>query len=151
MMANLRLLEEECQTLTRYLINRPAGELVVGRYVHAHACLPLESTEAISHTDQVLLTMARRGGLCTRMADLHAHLLSADGPLRRKLILLIALLEADPVTRPHMDRTNRTSQKVVLIRMVGWGLSSLFLLVISWPWFALKICLIRFSSRNERS
>lgn len=90
------VLAAECVVFTRHVLGVAPAAAVVDAYVRAHTASP--RYRAVTAFDARLVTVARRGPLLARLADAHARLLDPAGLLRRKLVLLLALLETTP---PH--------------------------------------------------
>jgi hypothetical protein len=57
--------------------------------------------------DDVLTAVARRGPAFARLADAWAGVLARNGTLRRKLVLLLAILESTGETSSKVDTPDR--------------------------------------------
>ena len=94
-----RSLEAECAVFTRLLVGSAPGPYVTRKYadaIAAHARLaPRDAFE------RVALALARLGPWLARAADAHARLFAPSSALRKRLIVLLAILE----TAPHHHRT----------------------------------------------
>ena len=113
-MSESRALERECGTLSRYLVGAPAPALCVEAYLRAHAGAadggpgfgvqplaadgPPTPTPRPALIDRWTVALGRRGGAATRLVDAYCALFRRGGPLRRKLTLVLAVLEHAP---PH--------------------------------------------------
>jgi hypothetical protein len=88
---------EEARVFCRYLIGLDPNEYVMQCYVRA---LPSTAAHFGSRSliDRSLLGLARLGPLPARIADAYARLFRPTAPLRRRLILLLAILENSPPT-----------------------------------------------------
>ena len=93
----------ECSVLNRHLIGIEPDAYVVTQYRRAHEIGSVG--EARSDLDRLLVGLARRGPLMARLADTYAVLFYKHGLLRRKLVLLLAILESYGKTAPLIDRT----------------------------------------------
>jgi NADH dehydrogenase len=92
--ATREVLEAECTVLCRHLAGLDASPYVRAKYVEAHGegrHGPLRSSD---DEDDVLVQFARRGPFAARLADAWAAAFDREGPLRRKLVLLVAILES---------------------------------------------------------
>ena len=89
---------------TRYLTNRLPTEYVAKQYRMALAARGLANDDDFSDFDRVTLKFARHGVLCARFADSYCAIFRRHGALRRKLILLMAILEH---TAPYSDEFDR--------------------------------------------
>jgi hypothetical protein len=83
-------LEAECRRLTGYLLDAPPTPYVIACYVRAHRTTP--AFEPDGTFDRVALRLAASGP-GVRLADAHARLFAPASALRRKLVLLLAILE----------------------------------------------------------
>jgi hypothetical protein len=121
-------LAAECSALTRHLVGVEPGGYVVSQYLRAHEAGSVG--EARSSLDRLLVDVARRGPTMARIADTYAVLFQKHGLLRRKLVLLLAILESYGKTAPLVDRTGGHSLAafVALAAFKGIGFA-LFALV----------------------
>jgi hypothetical protein len=103
----------ECQVFSAYLLGVPPTAFVLGKYAVAHRV----STEFASggEFDDFLVRAAARHRVFARMADAYARVFAPGSLLRRKLILLLAILETCPRTGPMID----TVPGATLPRIVG--------------------------------
>ena len=92
-------LARECRVFTRHLIGTDPGDYVVARYVEAHRARPVFTP--ISRMDRFLCAFAGTAPVMTRFADAWSAVFAPTSVLRRKLILLLAMLES---TAPHYRR-----------------------------------------------
>jgi len=84
----------ECCALSRYLAGIDPDDAVIiayGRGLHSDAYLDAERD---SRLDRLLLASAARSPRLAGLADAYARFASPAGPLRRRLVLLIAILES---------------------------------------------------------
>lgn len=84
-------LRRECDVFHRYLIRRPPDDYVIRKYLagvevarRLPAPLPIDAS---------LMSFASRGPRCARIADAYARFFRPHGLLRRKLLLLFAIIE----------------------------------------------------------
>ena len=92
------VLDRECDTLTRYLIGEAAPPAIREKYRQAHA----PGSQSPGSPDG-LCHLARRGPRFARIADTFAVVFARRSPLRRKLVLLLALLESHGETSARVD------------------------------------------------
>ena len=93
-------LEAECRRLTAYLLDAPPSPYVVACYVRAHRARP--AFEPQDRFDRVALRLAATGA-GARLADAHARLFAPASVLRRKLVLLLAILETSAPSFRRVD------------------------------------------------
>jgi hypothetical protein len=94
---------EECQVFCRYLCHRPAPAEVIAAYRRAHQCGVVSIEPAWPPIDAALLAIARRSPAFTRAADAYAVTFAKSSLLRRKLVLLLAILESSGSTIGAVD------------------------------------------------
>jgi hypothetical protein len=84
----------ECRALCRYLAGREPDEYVLESY---RRLLPsAEAAVGVAPVDRLLAATASRGRALARMADVYARFFRPTGPLRRRVTLLLAILENAP-------------------------------------------------------
>lgn len=96
-------LGRECDTFCRYLSGARAPEGVRAKYREAHELGVVATAAASTRFDRALVAWARSGTFATRLADAHARLFRNGGLLRRKLVLLLAILETHGDTVGRVD------------------------------------------------
>lgn len=89
-------LDAECRVFTRHLLGVAPAPAVVDAYIAAHERAPHYAAETAF--DRRLVAAAVRHPVVARLADAYGRLLAPTGLLRRKLVLLLAILETTP---PH--------------------------------------------------
>jgi hypothetical protein len=98
------LLNPECAVFTRYLVNQPVNAYLASQYVQCHQSISgMQEKDAF---DRSLLAFARRGPRFAQIADAYASRFRKDALLRKKLVLLLGLLEVSPpyfrqIEEPH--------------------------------------------------
>ncbi len=118
------VLDRECDVFCRYLSGEKASDYVRERYRAVHQRGSVEPAGGASAFDRALVAIARGGPFVARCADSHARVFATGGLLRRKLVLLLALLEVrepervDTVT--HRSRAAFLAHAVLLA--AGFGL-----------------------------
>jgi len=111
-------LARECRAFARYLSGRTPSDEVEAWYRRADPdrVAPTRGAPAI---DRALLAAARWGAPWTRMADGYARFVRPVGPLRRRLTLMLAILENAPDTHPALHSADVGRRSVVVARLVG--------------------------------
>ena len=84
----------ECQTFCEYLVQQKPDAYITQKYQQAHHSgnIPLPKTEQL--IERWLLIVARIHPFMTRLADLYSRFAFSSAILRKKLILLVAILES---------------------------------------------------------
>lgn len=101
-------LDRECAVFTRYLTGGPPTEALCAAYRRGHAHMPLDDAggPAATTLDRWALRVARVGTPWARASDAYHRFFHPTGVLRKKLVLLLAILEHAP---PHHTELNRGS------------------------------------------
>lgn len=123
-----RQLRRECRVFTKHLIGSEPGDYVLERYVDAHR-VRTEFTPR-SRFDRFLCSFADFSPLTARLADAWAAVFSPTSVLRRKLILLLAMLES---SAPHYRRLEAVTggRARAWTGLVGRGLLAAFTLIVA--------------------
>ena len=86
-------LERECRTFTRYLVGREPTPYVIGKYGEAHAATAVLAGDRFDHR---ITAVARLHPVAAFVADAYARFFAPRGAFRKKLIVLLAILETSP-------------------------------------------------------
>ena len=92
----MKALAGECDALCRYLADLDADDYVVGKYEAGHRADNLGLAAGSDAFDRLLLWVGLLHPLTTRAVDGYAALLFKRALLRKKVTLLIAILETRP-------------------------------------------------------
>jgi NADH dehydrogenase len=101
-------LGDEAAVFCHYLIGREPSEYIRTKYVEAHTAGPNGPVLRRSFDDR-LIAFARGGPGRTRFADAYAAVFSRHGTFRRKLVLLLAILESTREASALVDSPDATS------------------------------------------
>jgi hypothetical protein len=117
-----QVLEREARIFTASLIGGAPSPYVIRQYARGHVSLPLAPVQGF---DAVLMRVARGGPILARLADAYARLFARRAILRRKLTLLLAILES---TAPSDERFAPivAPVPVALARLMLAGLGAAF-------------------------
>lgn len=108
--------DAECRVFTRHLLGCDPDSYVTAKYRAAHAVVPALS--AAGRFDQSLIAFARINPLCAQIADSYASLFSPGAALRKRLVLLLAILETRPPFHERIDRAIDGPLALVVARLV---------------------------------
>ena len=87
---------QECEAFTRHLTDAAPTAYVLDCYARLVASAALPDGAASQLIERALLAAGRSGGLVLRLADAYACLFRPRAELRRRLILIVAILENTP-------------------------------------------------------
>ena len=109
-------LERECAVFAHHLCGRAAPGYAVAQYVRAHELGVVTPRGGETRFDRLLVACAREGPGLARWADAYAALLARGGLLRRKLVLLLSILESHGESAELVDHPTPGPAPVVLLR-----------------------------------
>ena len=115
-------LERECRIFCRLLAGREPTDYVRTKYRAAHAAGVVEPTGGASSFERGVVALARRSTLLARALDARARILAPASLLRRKLVLLLAILECAPETEADVDSVTHASRAGLFLHLVALGL-----------------------------
>jgi hypothetical protein len=108
--------ERECRIFTRHLTGRSPTPYVISKYCEAQSLLAAPCEGCI---DSWLIPFARLHRLTAGIADSYARFFAPRGELRRKLVLLLAILESAPPFFSDIDRPVPGSRPVQVLGIAG--------------------------------
>ena len=117
--ARAQTLDAECRLFCRYLTGVAAADDVLVSYRKAHAAGVIEHGTAF---DAFLVGLARRGVMATAIADSYAAWFLRTGLLRKKLVLLTAILESRGASARVLDSIAETPPFLVALGLLARGL-----------------------------
>lgn len=123
------ILERECRLFAAYLIGQTPSAYVVEQYVRAARVHNLAQDKDFPCLDRTALKIARRGGVFARWIDAYCALFRPGGALRRKLVLLSAILEHVAPASDHFDRVPPGSAVQTILVVTGYGIKFVLSLV----------------------
>lgn len=112
-----------------YLVGQVPSDYVLEKYCEAH--LVGNRFSASGRFDLFLVKTAVAGPLLTKLADSYARLLVPGATLRKKLILLLAILESCAPTYEFLDSVDVSSKPVLYLRIAQRGLLFVLGLLVS--------------------
>ena len=119
-MADRATLERECAAFVRYLGAGAGDAYVIAQYVAAHEAGVVESART-SGFERSVVALARALPWSVRALDAHARVFGNGSLLRRKLVLLLAILETRAPHDEALDTPNPGSNLGMFVRMAWLG------------------------------
>ena len=115
-------LDAECRAFTLHVIGRAADDYVRVKYRAAHDRIP--ALHPRGAFDAFLVRFARRGRLLTKLADAYAAVAMPSSLLRRKLVVLLAILETCPPYHRILDEPAGGGPVRASLRLTMTGLGA---------------------------
>jgi nucleoside-diphosphate-sugar epimerase len=119
-----RVLEAECRSFAAYLVGAAPISYIEEQYTKAAHAHGLGFDEEFPGFDRVTLALARRGRMLARWADAYCSIFHRGGPLRRKLIVLAAILEHVAPTNEVFDRVQSRHVALTVLSLAAYGWTS---------------------------
>jgi nucleoside-diphosphate-sugar epimerase len=113
-------LDEECRVFTRHLLGIEPTRYIVDHYVRAHLVSPKFAPD--DGFDRYLVRFAARHFVLARLADSYARVFVSGSLLRRKLVLLLAILETAPPSHRLIDQPPGGGPILIAGRLVAQGI-----------------------------
>ena len=110
-------LDRECAVFCRYLIGQEPNEYVRRKYRTAHETEFMRS-ERTYPTDGFLVKVASNGPWSTKIIDAYTRVFHPFASIRKKLILLLAILESCGPTDTYLDSVDSNSAPLLFLRFV---------------------------------
>jgi hypothetical protein len=104
--ADRATLSGECRTLARYLSAALPTASQIAAYVRCHDQAAARQLVP-RRFERLLVRLARSSWIGCALADAYARRFLAGGALRRKLVLVLAVLECSPPASIRLDRPGR--------------------------------------------
>lgn len=121
----------ECRVFTRYLADQLPDDYILDKYAQAfEAGQPLHNM-AESAFDRLLVRLAATHPVMTQASDIYSRFFYSDSPLRKRLVLLLALLESRAPTAAGFDTPTHTGLPGLVLGMTLHGVGSGVLLVLA--------------------
>lgn len=113
------LLAAECRTFARHLADAEVEAYTLACYERLLPSAALPADTASLLIERTLLAAGRAGGVLLRMADGYAVVFRPRCALRRRLLLLFAILENSPGTSHALNTGDEGSFAAVSARMIA--------------------------------
>lgn len=114
-------LAHECYVFSRYLSGTQSDAYVLEKYCDAHRRRP--SFAATALFDRILLTLASVHPILTTIVDVYARFFAPGCALRKKLVLLLAILESTAASQRFLERADSDNKAWLLLAFFGRVLS----------------------------
>jgi hypothetical protein len=111
-------LERECRSYARYLIGQAPSAYVIGKYRDFHQESDA-SARALDAFDHFLVRVSARAPFWARLADTYATRCRKNSAVRRKLVLMLALLECAPSSFEIVEQVQVGGPAGAVV-LLGW-------------------------------
>ncbi len=125
------ILDSECAVFSKYLAHQVPTPYILAKYREAHQASPKLARQHPSPFDNVLVKLSRKHTATARLVDAYTALFFRDAMVRKKMVLLLAILESSAPTYPIFDEPDAGGARLFLVRFVMHGIVFAFALVIA--------------------
>lgn len=132
--STIEMLRHECRILTRYLINSDVNEYTELKYIQGHKSLRISNNKRL--IDRVLIKKAIKNSFWVKLVDIYSSIFCPNAIIRKKLVLLIAILECQASSYGRLDFINEKSKLLLCIDLVQKAIVFIFMLIFSIIFFA---------------
>jgi hypothetical protein len=144
-------LTQECLVFCRYLSGVSPDNYVLGKYNNANKINSEMYRNQKTYFEEILITLARIHPLFTQLVDTYAVFLCKNAIIRKKLVLLLAILESCPSERYRLDSIIRHSRfilsLIILRKLITFTLILCFAIVLLLPLHIITDISLKFSHR----
>jgi hypothetical protein len=123
-----KTLNRECSVFSVYLIGEPPSEYVKRKYRAAHQTGSLLG--AAQPAENFLVRVATIAPWTAKIIDAYTRIFRPFSTVRKKLVLLLAILESCAPTHARLDSADSSSILVLLMRLVNRCLTFVLLVVL---------------------
>jgi len=116
-------LDRESLVFCRYLVGEKPNDYIQMKYREAHRNHSLASQDPSTSAEDLLVRIARISPLATRIIDSYTRVVHPISLVRKKLVLLLAILESSAPTHKYMDSVDAISIPAFLLRSIQRVLS----------------------------
>jgi hypothetical protein len=109
----------ECVRFARYLTKQPVTPYVLDKYRDAHARHPGLNAATAGRFDRLLVSVARAHGLGAWLVDAYTAVFLKPALVRRKWVLLVAILESTAPTAALFDSPGSDNRAALFARLAG--------------------------------
>jgi hypothetical protein len=115
-------LDRECQAFSIYLVKRRPNEYVMAKYREAHDRSGIAKRGEENFFDRLLIRVSMAHSAAARLVDAYTAIFYKKSSVRRKWILLLAILESCAPTYKYFDAPDDGGKARLALRLLWQGL-----------------------------
>jgi hypothetical protein len=108
-------IEKECRLFTNYLINHEPDNYIQKKY--QKGLRAIENNKGVAIFDSLLLKVALKGLFLTKLVDVYTSIFYRKALIRKKMLLLLAILECRTSTYIQIDSANESSFYLLYLKL----------------------------------
>ena len=124
-------LDQECIAFSQYLMKQNPSFYVTDKYCEAHTTTSFLSSSEANRFDRFLLRISATHPVLAKLVDSYTCIFFKSSTVRKKWILLLAILESCAPTYQYFDSPDSSSQSLFFARMIWEGTVFLVCLCLS--------------------
>jgi len=121
----------ECDVFSRYLTGCKPDDYVLKKYTEAFLHGGVLERNVDKNFDHLLLNLALLHPFFTHIADIYSRFFRADSTVRKRLVLLLAILESWAPAYKNLDDSGTNSKALFFISMLFRGVFMVLTLLLS--------------------
>ncbi len=125
-----KTLDRECSVFCRYLLGQEPNEYVKKKYREAHQSRSFNRGEHSDPGDGFLVKIARINPWSAKIIDAYSRVFRPYSTIRKKLVLLLAILESCAPTHGYLDSVDSNSIPLLALRLVQRCLTFALILMV---------------------
>ena len=118
---NMDQLERECRCYTKYLIGESPSAYVIEKYKQFHQNSGGIASSELDSFNRHLLEISARGPKWARIADSYATRFRKGSALRKKLVVVLGILECTPPSYEKLDAVPSGGLPAIVVRLTFEG------------------------------
>ena len=122
-------LDRECRVFCRYLIGQEPNEYVKQKYRAAHQTNSVPA-DAGNQADVFLVKVAAIGSWSAKIIDAYTRVFRPFSTVRKKLVVLLAILESCSPTHAYLDSVDSNSVPLLFVRFIRRGVTFALVLLV---------------------
>ena len=127
----IAILSRECDVFCRYLLKQEPNDYIRKKYQKAHQAEGSTLKAFDDAFDVKLLKIATLHHFATRIVDTYTVIFFKHSIVRKKLILLLAILESCGSTCHYLDSFNQLPKSILFIRIMKYVMAFSIVILVS--------------------
>jgi hypothetical protein len=115
------ILSKECEIFSRHLIGKNPDAYVIEAYRRAHRMDFIARDGSLARFDKLLVLLARMHPFMTRLVDVYTAVFFRRAHVRKKLIILLGILESSSPGYQSLDIVDYTSRTIIFLQVAVKG------------------------------
>ena len=123
--------KSECVTFSRYLMGQVPDQYILRKYEEAFGEDRQLSRVISTRFEKMLLSIAIIHPILTHFIDVYSRFFYVDSVVRKRLVLLLAILETWGPSSARLEVNKYTGKIAFILGLIGYAILSGFMLVLA--------------------